>query len=239
MRKVLIIIAIFSAFSVSAKDNIQDSNKNSQNKRINTKVCIDSTIIKRTSTNLNHSGEINIKSDKNSIIELILPSFIALLVGLMAYLATIRASKQQSNIVKKQMENNKLAITDQIESSIKIADLDFRKTVLSANRQAWINDLRIVISELISLVNMCSLSSENIKDEDYRKITFLTIKAEFMLNPTKDKDYINSIVKLQDSIYQLSIRKKEYSDVMKDIELVKENTKLTLKNEWEKVKRGE
>ena len=180
MRKILIYITIFAIFSVSAKDNLSDSTKNSLNKCTNTKISIDSSTVKNTSTDLNHTGEIRIESDNKTFFELILPSFIALIVGFMAYLATIRTSKHQRNIITKQMDDNKLAMSDQIESNIKIAELDFRKTVLSANRQAWINDLRTVISELISLVNVYSISSVNIKDEDYKKICFLITKAEFM-----------------------------------------------------------
>ncbi len=157
----------------------------------------------------------------------------------MAFWATIITSRHQRNIIKKQMEDNKSALEKQIESSMKIAELDFRKTVLSANREAWINDFRIVVSELISLVNVCSIAGEDIKDENYKQISFLITKAEFMLNPTKDKDCINAIVKLRDSLFQLSVRQKTYSEVMQDIELVKENTKITLKNEWERVKRAE
>jgi hypothetical protein len=239
MRKILILITIALTISSSAQDSIPDTTYHSSDKNLLEEIGSDSAVVKNTSKNLNHSGEIRIQSSSKSILEFIFPSLIALIVGMMAYWATIRTSKHQRNIIKKQMEANKLAVAEQIESSLKIAELDFRKTVLSTNRQVWINDLRVVISELVSLVNACSVSSDDIRNDDYRKISFLITKAEFMLNPTKDKDYIESIVKLQDSLFQLSVRKKKYSDVMKDIESVKQHTKSTLKNEWERVKRGE
>ena len=220
-------------------DSISSSIANSTNTYERDKMPMDSSVINQNSRYLNHTGEISIRSDNKSIFQFLFPSIIALVVGLMAYWATIKSSKHQRNLIQNQMDANKLVVQEQIESSMKIAELDFRKTVLSSNRQAWINELRIVISELLSIVNVYSPASEDMIEGDYKRISFLMAKAEFMLNPKKDKSYINSITKLQESLLQFSMGNKKYDDLMKDIEVVKKNTKITLKIEWERVKRGE
>ena len=60
-----------------------------------------------------------------------------------------------------------------------------------------------------------------------------------MLNPGKDMDYINSITDLRDSIILLIKEEITKEEVKSLIEIVKSQTKLTLKTEWERVKKGE
>lgn len=88
--------------------------------------------------------------------------------------------------------------------------MDFRKNVLSDNRQSWINELRELISELISLINLHLIDPNNINSEDAKRINFLIVKSEFMLNPIKDIEYINSIRDLKNLIFDLSREKITY-----------------------------
>ena len=107
--------------------------------------------------------------------------------------------------------------------------MDFRKNVLSDNRQSWINELRELISELISLINLHLIDPNNINSEDAKRINFLIVKSEFMLNPIKDIEYINSIRDLKNLIFDLSREKITYESSREKIEILKENTKKTLK----------
>lgn len=227
---VLLFIASVLVFSVQGSDSISLNGKGAiienQNKLENIK-------------DYRHSGEVTIKSNKKTFIEYALPSIIALIVGLMPFIATLIASKKQRLTAEKQIEASKETIKEQIESSLKIAEMDFRKNVLSDNRQKWINDLRNVISELLSLYNSSILDLKNMQLKDYERILFLITKAEFMLNPEKDVKFINSIKELKDSLISLFRKEIERSSVEEKIEIVKIQTKATLKTEWERVKRGE
>lgn len=190
----------------------------------------------KPSTQLNesirHSGEIKITSNTQSLFEFIFPSVIAVVVGGLAFTATLISTKRQ-------LKSNKDTLDEQIKSSFKIAELDFRKSVLSTNRQNWINELRDLISELISLLNLNLLDPGNIKEEDSIRINFLITKAEFMLNPTKDLEYTESITVLKNILFDLSMKRITYEDSLAKIDVVKQKTKLTLKTEWERVKNGE
>ncbi|WP_299065499.1 hypothetical protein [uncultured Polaribacter sp.] len=231
MRKISIILLLLYITNSYSQDSISNKNKivvvkTSLNK---TKKSVASV---QTNENINHSGEIKIKSDNKSLFEFLFPSLIAVFVGGLAFIATLISTKRQ-------LKSNKDTLDKQTESSLKIAKLDFRKSVLSANRQTWINELRELISELISLINLNLLDPSNIRIEDSKRINFLIIKAEFMLNPIKDSEYINSISNLKDVIFDLSMGKIDYDNSQAKIDIVKQNTKTTLKTEWERVKNGE
>lgn len=233
----LMIVLVLLTLVLNAQDSIPDIIYSDSITKIDANIALDSITLNDIFTNLRHEGEIKIKSDNKSIFEYIFPSLIALIVGLIAYLSTIKSSNKQIETIKKQMENSKASIELQILSNKEIAQLDFRKSVLSTNRQAWINDLRELISELISI--LLSYTTNEKDEADQRKLNFLLLKVELMLNPEKDNDFIVSLHKLQKSLVQLSIGRKEYVDIEKDVFEVKNHTKKTLKNEWERVKKGE
>jgi len=136
--------------------------------------------------------------------EFIFPSIIALAVGFIAYFATITSVKRQ------------------IESSQKIAELDFKKSVLSNNRQLWINELRNVISDLISTYDAFAILPEKSLIKDYEKLLNLISKAELMLNPRKDIEFIESLNELKKTIRQLVRKEISYQDVSIKLEDVKQ-----------------
>jgi hypothetical protein len=225
-----LLILFFISPDCYSQDSISNQNKIEKNKYLNN--ANDNLSRIQLSENINHSGEINLKSNKQSIFEFIFPSLIALFVGGLAFLATIIATKRQ-------LKSNKEALEKQINTSLEIAKLDFRKNVLSDNRQSWINELRQLISELISLINLNLIDLDNIKPEDTNRINFLIVKGEFMLNPIKDLEYINSIKNMENLIFDLSMEKITYENTQTKIEILKEYTRKTLKTEWERVKNGE
>jgi len=231
MNKLLLLFSIFIFITISySQDSILSQKKII--KQTQAKISNNSSTRVKIGENINHSGEIKLKSDNQSLIEFLFPSLIAIFLGGLAFYGTITATK-------KQLKSNKEALEQQTSSSLEIARLDFRKSVLSNNRQIWINELRELISDLISLINLHLIDPDNIKAEDSKKINFLIIKAEFMLNPIKDSGYINSILELKNLIFDLSMDKINDQIAEEKIEIVKKNTKKTLKTEWERVKNGE
>lgn len=236
MRKLSIIFCFLFITNSFCLDKIYNKDKKeientSLNKSNETK-SNETKLSTQVNENIKHSGEIKITSNNQSLFEFIFPSVIAVIVGGLAFSATLISTKRQ-------LKSNKDTLDEQIKSSLKIAELDFRKSVLSANRQTWINELRDLISELISLLNLNLLDPANISKDDLIKINFLITKAEFMLNPTKDLEYIQSIIELKNIIFDLSMGRITYESSIAKIDVVKKNTKLTLKTEWERVKNGE
>lgn len=234
MKKILSLLFLFLLISISYS---QDSTRNSSQKKLldkylYLKIANDSVSNIQISESISHSGEIKLKSDNQSIFEFIFPSLIAIFIGGLAFFATLISSKRQ-------LRSNKEALEKQTDSSLEIAKLDFRKSVLSANRQSWINELRELMSELISLLDLNLIDPSNVKLEDSKKINLLILKAEFMLNPIKDSAYINSIINLKNLLFDLSMEKINTENSQGKIEIVKQNTKKTLKTEWERVKGGE
>lgn len=227
------LIVLFLVVNLSAKDSISASKPRQINK---CDTVYDNTTNSKT---LRHSGEITIRSNNRSIFEFIFPSIIALIVGLMAYIATIISAEKQRNIIEKQIITNKEAIKEQINASLKIAELDFRKSVLSNNRQAWINELRNFVSDLVSHFDSISLNTNALRHDDYKRILFLITKIELMLNPVNDSEFINSVGNLKLTLLDLHLNKIPYSEAMEKLEALKEMTKTTLKTEWERVKKGE
>jgi len=170
------------------------------------------------------------ESDKSTF-EFLFPSIIALIVALVAYLATVSTGK-------KQRESSERILIKQIDSGKSNAELTFRQNVLSTNRQVWINNLRSIISKSISSIEFIAVN-DNITPEDYRNISELLLEAELMVNPDKDKDFIDALNNLKKMLMHVLSKEKVMDDLVnckKEVLLI---TKRTLKTEWERVKKGE
>ncbi len=215
---------------------------------------------------LHHSERLEILNEKRKSgnLEFFFPSIIALIVGGMALFGTLWAGKRQresserqlkeqleqsQKTVDAQIKSSQLTLEKQINSAKQIADkqidssdataeLNFRQNVLSVNRQNWINTLRDIMSEAISLFDYCALT-KSVSIDDYKKINSYLMKAELMVNPEKDKNFIESLQKLSSGLLLVTIKKKEYKELTPDKEEVIKLTKQTLKTEWERVKKGE
>ncbi|EPK3183981.1 TPA: hypothetical protein NKO55_000288 [Enterobacter asburiae] len=73
------------------------------------------------------------------------------------FLAEERA-QQQTFLTNERIENSKHLDEDR-QTQLEIAKKNFNMQVLSANRQAWINDLRSTASEFLSLMNVCMMEN--------------------------------------------------------------------------------
>jgi len=166
----------------------------------------------------------------------------AVLVGILTLITNIlmsRYSRKSNQVVaEKQIISAKDIALAQIENARKNSQLEFNKTVLSGNRQSWINDLRELISKILSCTSSISVK-QVITNDEFENLRFLITKAELMLNSEKDKNFISALLELENCCFDILIRNKDISDIQEYIENVKHHTQKTLKSEWERVKKGE
>jgi hypothetical protein len=120
----------------------------------------------------------------------------------------------------------------------------FRAAVLSANRQAWINNLRDCIAEYQSLVDGILLHEQREKmsaetrAEKLARLDFVWAKIQLLINPTEQDHQ-----KLAENIRKLSViviggvsvDHIELPSLQKNLTTVAQQV---LKREWERVKKG-
>jgi hypothetical protein len=171
-----------------------------------------------------------IQTQKNiqmKILYFILPSVIAIIVALIAFagsLITIKASK--------------IIIEKQIESAKQTAELTFRQNVLSANRQEWIENLRSKISSLASKMILLT-PKDDFAHEKFREVFELAFYIELMLNTNDERD--KKLANLLMELIEIPLIHKEDSgaQIGKIQREIIDQTKIILKSEWERVKKGE
>ena len=132
--------------------------------------------------------------------------------------------------------------------SLWAAQRQSRVAVLSVNRQAWINALRDLISEYISIVGLVhsgdwSSKTENEFDKKMERLSFLQSKIRLMLNPSED-DHNQLCTLLKDLLNGIGGRatRGEKRDPERARTIVDDVVPLAqsiLKREWERVKRVE
>lgn len=166
----------------------------------------------------------------------------AVLIGLLTVVANVIISRQSRKTSLKtinlQLNNNKEISLAQIETSKQTAQIEFNKTVLSGNRQTWINNLRDDVSHIISKLSSCSLQKK-MSHKELLEIKYLITKVQFMLNPEKDKEFISSLNDIFYCTIEITADKKTFSDLTPLEKKLRNITAETLKTEWERVKRGE
>lgn len=119
-----------------------------------------------------------------------------------------------------------------------------RVTVLSANRQAWINTLRDLLAECMAISGFihCADWSDRKQsefDEKMERFALIVSKIRLMLNPNEQDHKL-----LSEMLGELmhSIQSLQEKDAVKGSQLMKDFVPLSqiiLKNEWERVKRVE
>jgi len=174
---------------------------------------------------IEHSGNITIDSNKGDIFQYIFPSIIALVVGLIAYFATIQTAKKQRQQSKAQFEtqitNSIEIIEKQIQVSRENAKLQFKQNVTYAAQMKWINDFREAISDLIGNLEAASLT---VDFSDYDKLVILKSKftnALLLLNPTDDKVLTDLLIELEAKWAKIVTNDLVYKDIVKDIAALK------------------
>jgi len=136
--------------------------------------------------------------------------------------------------------------------SFLIAKQQFKATVISANRQQWINNLRDCIADFqtkakIAFVETClALNKEtavaaNVKnhDEALKGMRFLVNKVALLLNPneTDHSELVLLIKQLEDLCINGDPNNREVEEKLQDS--ITSTGQKILKREWERVKRGQ
>ena len=249
MKKLGILLLLISAFSsLNAQDSLELLKLQQEISLLDSTVQALTDQLEQSKAALQtveHSGKITVNSgDEKTLVSIALPYAIAVFLGLLSLFGTLYIGRTQRESSKKQIDRqlaaNQQALTMQIESANHVADLTFRQNVLSGNRQAWINELRETISELIGLCDMLSLFKKAGDFGHIQSISKYVAKAELMLNPAPDQngDLIKALKKLNAMLLLIKASEKTYGDILPLIEEVKELTQTTLKTEWIRVKDG-
>lgn len=136
--------------------------------------------------------------------------------------------------------------------SINVARRQFKASVVSSNRERWIEELRDAIAEYIAMVTSVALSAPHTRvadtqitngDSEFNKaaerIVFMRCKILLMINPGKcvHRDLRQSI----DAIHHVLVDKKtiDLGQWRGHLEAITVAGHAVLDAEWERVKRGE
>ncbi len=171
-----------------------------------------------------------------------MPWICAVLLGFFTIIANNQISKhtRQSNkeAIERQIESATAIAMKQIENASRTSQLDFNKTVLSANRQAWIKELRELISAIFSKSLTFTFAPGN-KLKELEELLSLLNEADLMLNDIKDKELISALGDLKVCLVGVILKTSQLSEIVPATDKLRELAKTTLKTEWERVKRGE
>ena len=137
--------------------------------------------------------------------------------------------------------------------TLRVARRQFNANVLSTNRQKWIETLRDMVAELISLIVSALVirSAWKIKwgkgrgplREDkallikLERIVLVESKIRLLLNPT-EADHQQLYQAIETSIKRLKAEESLDSDTEADIETIVRLSQVILKREWQRVKLG-
>lgn len=131
--------------------------------------------------------------------------------------------------------------------SLWVARRQIRASVVSSNRQAWINDLRSSIAEFLAEVNLASsIKQAGGHDEKWiermQKIMQLNHKIDLLINP-KESDHANLANLIGEATNAMAGAIRPKADTSDEWD--KRNQRITelsqriLKREWDRVKLGD
>lgn len=137
--------------------------------------------------------------------------------------------------------------------TLRVARRQFNANVLSTNRQKWIETLRDMVAELISLIVSALVIRSAWKSkwdkgrgplrEDkallikLERIVLVEAKIRLLLNPT-EPSHQQLYQAIQTSTKRLKAEESLDSDTEADIETIAKLSQAILRREWQRVKRG-
>ena len=129
--------------------------------------------------------------------------------------------------------------------SVYIARRQIRASVVSANRQAWINNLRDAIADYLAKQEMVrNLNVHGYADESsfprIEETVRLANRIELLINP-KEEDHVelaHLICQMANTMNQQNEKNKDF-DVDMHRKRIVELSQAILKREWERVKSGD
>lgn len=136
------------------------------------------------------------------------------------------------SIAKRQIRAASLLAKDQIRSSLEASN----KQIIAPMRQAWINNLRDVLSELTSSALHYYVSGfEDRTEKEYQRVKLLESKVRLMLN-AKEDDHQRLEALIRKMIAAIHYEKGK-EDVFPDLHTeVVALSRTILKREWDRVK---
>lgn len=137
--------------------------------------------------------------------------------------------------------------------TLTVAKRQFNATVLSANRQKWIESLRDTLAELVSLLVAALVVKAKWKDkwekgrgalsadpallEKLQRIVLTQSKIRLLLNPT-EVDHQRLGETIETALKRLQAEESLDAETEADIEIITKLAQSILKREWQRVKRG-
>jgi len=137
--------------------------------------------------------------------------------------------------------------------TLSVARRQFNANVLSANRQKWIETLRDLLAELISLLVAALVIKSGWKDKwdkglglintdraflaKLERIVLVQWKIRLLINPT-ESDHRELYDTIATALKRLQSEKSHDAETEADIESITKLGQSILKREWERVKRG-
>jgi hypothetical protein len=137
--------------------------------------------------------------------------------------------------------------------TLMVAKKQINATVLSANRQKWIESLRTTLAEFLSLMVAALVVKANWKDEwdggraplqkdprlldKVQRMVMTQAEIRLLINPT-EADHQHLLVAIDTAIHRLRDGVSSDAETEKDIQVITEMAQKILKREWQRVKRG-
>ena len=137
--------------------------------------------------------------------------------------------------------------------TLSVARRQFNANVLSANRQKWIETLRDLLAELISLLVAALVIKSGWKDKwdkglglintdraflaKLERIVLVQWKIRLLINPT-ESDHRELYEAIATALKRLQFEESHDAETEADIESITKLGQSILKREWERVKRG-
>jgi len=169
----LLICCLFFLFIINGQNNKGDTNSKGTNYLTQRKIVLDTLKIQ---TIEQKQIEKTWYKDNN------MPWIAAILISLLSFLLNILLANANQKA-------SRLNINNQIQSSSQIANNQIRATLNTNNRQAWVTEVRNVLSELITQSKSFNIelheSTVNIakKKDLHEKVTYNHTKLLLLLNP--------------------------------------------------------
>jgi len=126
--------------------------------------------------------------------------------------------------------------------SVYVAKRHIRAAVVSANRQAWINQLREALAELVTGLRFLNLRSQGLDAQEqwverYQRTFHLTSKIALLLNLAEaDHKELHATIKQAGELLAGTVDDEKLFAVT---DRILELSQAILKREWERVKRGD
>ena len=135
-------------------------------------------------------------------------------------------------VTKQQLRSAAVLSATQVRASLDAAN----KQIVAPMRQAWINNLRDMLAELLAnSLHYYLLSFEIRTEEEYQRIGLLEERVKLMLNPSED-DHIRLQKLVRKLVGGINPSPKSDDEFIKTHQELTELSRTILKREWDRVK---